>query len=466
MPDSEAFYLHLPISLQHVVCSIKGWQIKHTRFGYAFEEMLKEVELRSGWSKEQTQDYRDRRVRAFVHHCATNVPYYRSMFQDLQIDPRSIYGIVDLSQLPILKKQDVQEFPSKFTSETIPKKQCRRAHTSGTTGSGLHFATTHRAIHEQWAIWWRYRHWHGLTQDTWCGYFGGRSLVPLSQTRPPFWRLNIPGKQILFSAYHMRPETLDAYLEILRQRRPPWLHGYPSQLAYLAAYMLETGQGLGYEIKWITTGAENLLVQQAEIIEKAFAIQPIQHYGMAEGIANISMCEAGSLHVDEDYAAVEFVPNPDGQGFKVIGTNFTNLATPLLRYDVQDIVSLPDENEPCCCGKPGRIVSQIDGRQEDYIVLKNGAFLGRMDHIFKDMVNIREAQLYQRKPGEIFIRIVRANRYSEADERRLLHEFRKRVGENENVNIVYVHALERSKTGKLRFVLSELNTAHIDRNSV
>ncbi len=108
--------------------------------------------------------------------------------------------------------------------------------------------------------------------------------------------------------------------------------------------------------------------QQVEVMERAFGVRPIQHYGMAEAVANISECPRGSLHVDEDFACVEFV-GEDSQPH-VIGTNLSNYATPLLRYDAQDMVCVGDRR--CDCGLPGRVLESIDGRQEDYVVLKNG----------------------------------------------------------------------------------------------
>jgi phenylacetate-CoA ligase len=423
--------------------------------------LLREAESRTFWSVEQVQAYRDQRLRAFIRHCVSTVPFYRRRFQECGISPDDIQTLADLQRLPILTKEEVQDHYPELVSEAVPKRQQIIIHTSGTTGAGLRFATTLRAIQEQWAIWWRYRRWHGLQPGTWCGYFGGRSVVPLSQTRPPFWRYNIPGKQIMFSAYHMSPTNMGYYVDELRRRRPPWLHGYPSLLALLAAYILESSTDLGYKVRWVTTGAENLLPQQADVIERAFGVRPKQHYGMAEAVANFSECEYGALHVDEDFAAVEFIPNPDGPGFRVIGTNFTNLATPLLRYDVQDIVTVTDAE--CPCGRAGRVVASIDGRCEDYVILKNGARLGRMDHIFKDMVNIREAQIYQKTPGEIIIRVVRGSRYTETDERALLREARKRVGDDTEILIEYVDRLERSGAGKLRFVISDIEHGQLER---
>jgi phenylacetate-CoA ligase len=460
MYDREIFYLKLPILLQHATCSIEGWRIQRSRFGNRFQKLLQEAEERTFWTAEQVTAYRDERLRAFVRHCYHMVPFYRRRFQELGLVPDDIQTLEDLQKLPVLTKEEVQNNYPDLVSQAVPPKKQIITHTSGTTGGGLRFSTTLQSIQEQWAIWWRYRRWHGLQPGTWCGYFGGRSVAPLSQTRPPFWRYNFPGKQILFSAHHMSHDNLDAYIGELFRRQPLWLHGYPSLLALVAGHVLERGMDLDYRVRWITIGAENLLPQQIELIQQAFGVHPKQHYGIAEAVANISECDHGQLHVDEDFAAVEFIPNPHGPGYKVIGTNLTNPATPLLRYDVQDLVTLAEAT--CPCGRPGRIVASVDGRAEDYIVLRNGARLGRLDHIFKDLVNIREAQIYQKYPGEIIIRVVRGDGYSETDEVALLKETQKRLGSDTEICIDYVESLERSRTGKLRFVISEIPEGQLE----
>lgn len=188
----------------------------------------------------------------------------------------------------------------------------------------------------------------------------------------------------------------------------------------------------------------------------AFGIKPSQHYGQVEAVANFAECEFANLHVDEDFSAVEFVPiNGEDNEYRIIGTNFTNLATPLIRYDTGDVVSL--SGEKCGCGRPGRVVKDIDGRKEDYVVLKNGAKLGRMNHVFKDLVNIQEAQIYQRIPGQIEIRVVKGSNYCEKDENQLIYELRKRVGAETEIGINYINQLRRTERGNLRFVISDIN---------
>ena len=455
----EHLYAKLPIPLQNLICNLEGARIRRSRYGKAFPPLLEAYESRTFQSPEEAAFLRDERLRAFVVHCVETVPYYRDLFRKLKLRTEDIQTLEDLSKLPVLTKEKVQDHYSELLSEIVPERERVIAHTSGTTGGGLRFATTRHAIQEQWAVWWRYRRWHGIDIDTWCGYFGGRSVVPLSQQKPPFWRVNWPGKQILFSGYHMSPQNLGVYVAELRRRHLLWLHGYPSLLALLAAYIVDTRDKLDYQVRWLTVGAENMLPQQADLMERAFGLRPRQHYGLAEAVANISECENGCLHVDEDFSAVEFVRNSNGSGFKIIGTNFTNPATPLLRYDTQDLVEISDE--PCACGRPGRVISSIDGRQEDYVVLKNGAKIGRMDHVFKDLVNIREAQIYQRVPGEIIIRIVPGDKYANNDEEELLRQTRKRVGKDTGITLKYVDSLERSKTGKLRFVVSELKEGQL-----
>lgn len=452
--DAEAIYRRLPVSLQQAACSVEGLRALRAQRGGEFPLLLADAEARGALTTPEVQASRDARLRAFVRHCATTVPYYRRWFQDNKVAPEDIRGLEDLQLLPVLSKADVQSNVADFTSEAVPKRQRVQVHTSGTTGAGLRFATTPRAVREQFATWWRYRHWHGLRQGTWCGYFGGRSVVPPSQAKPPFWRYDLPGRRILFSGYHISPAHLDAYIDELRRRRPPWLHGYPSSLALLAAHIEERGLDLGYEMRWITTGSENLLAQQATLIAKAFGTEPIQHYGMAEAVANASQCEHGALHVDEDFAPVELLPIDGVEGaHRIVGTNVSNPATPLLRYDVGDTATLSDT--PCPCGRPGRTIASVDGRQEDYVVLANGARVGRLDHIFKDIVQVREAQIVQRKVGELCVRVVRGHGYDDAVERRIHREFSDRLGHDTTISFEYPAALDRSKTGKLRFVVAE-----------
>lgn len=449
----EQVFATLPIPLQQAACHFEGWRIATHRYGGRFSQLLAEVEGREQMSAADLYAWRDQRLKRFWQDAALKAKFYEP-FRDAGIE-----SLGSLAQLPVVNKAIVQQQPERFYSSTIPDRNRHWAHTSGTTGAGLRFPITRSAHQEQWATWWRYRRWHGIRLDTWCGYFGGRMIVPLEQPQPPYWRVNGPGRQILFSGSHMREDRLPAYVEELRRRRPPWLHGYPSLLSLLAEYLTARGIDLGYRIQWVTTGAENLALHQARQMERAFGVRPRQHYGMAEGVANISECEQGRLHVDEDFSAVEFLPAGEPGRFRVVGTNFANPAFPLVRYEIGDFVDLDERR--CPCGRAGRVVRQIDGRAEDYLQLPDGTRLGRLDHIFKDAIHVREAQIWQAQPTSMKLRIVRGPGYGAEDEQRLLAETRRRVGAQIEIEVEYLNSLPRTGTGKLRLVVNERPPARV-----
>lgn len=450
----ESVYERLPVALQGAAVSAAGWRQARRRYNAEFDALLAEAEVRSSWSDDRLFDYRDRRIQAFVAHAAATVPYYRRLFEELDVAPGEIRTVEDLARLPLLQKTDVRR-GREFLSEAVPPRVRLPVHTSGSTGTALVFASTPRAVQEQWATYWRYFRWHGIDRGTLCALFTGHRIVPLSQAEPPFWRESRPTRQIIFSPFHMSPGTLDAYLGELRRRRPPWLHGYPSLLGMLAAYMLGRGYDLGYQPRWVTVGAENVLPLHVETIERAFGVRPRQHYGMTEAIANVSECERGALHVDEDFAALELVPAGEGRA-SIVGTNFSNPATPLLRYEIHDL-AVP--GVACACGRPGRVIASIDGRAEDVLLQRNGAVLGVADEIFRDSAHVCEAQIRQERAGAVELRIVRGEGYTGADEQALLRAARSRLGEDMEVSVTYVDRLERTANGKLRFVVSTLSQA-------
>lgn len=437
-------YNYLPIWGQNLACYVEGRKIAKSRYGKLFWKKLHEYESRLKWSYDQKCDYRDEQLRKMVMHCYRTVPYYHNMFNERGINPESIRTIDDLNQLPVLTKEIVNKNPDQFLSCSIPRKRMLTGHTSGTTGAGFVFKTTQEAICDQWAVWWRYRRAIGIDFDDWCAQLGGRSVVPIKQAKPPFFRWNKPCHQMYFSTYHLSDRNFKYYIEEIEKNNIQWIHGYPSAINLLADYVVQNQKRIN--IKYVTTGAENLLESQKEKIRDAFGVEPFQHYGLSEGTANFSECRDHIMFVDEDFAAVEFLDSERGDKY-VIGTSLTNYAMPLIRYNTNDICEVKETRE-------GRFIISLDGRKEDYIVLSDGTKIGRLDHIFKDMVNVREAQFVQKNPGEAELRIVKGNAYTDKDEKKLKNEITLRL-KGIDISLIYVSAIQRTKNGKFRFVIAE-----------
>src|SRR5690606_11712837 len=96
-------------------------------------------------------------------------------------------------------------------------------------------------------------------------------------------------------------------------------------------------------------------------IEGFFKTKMYNQYASSEGAPFIFECEQGKLHLELQSGVFEVMdannnPSPSG---RLIVTSFTTEATPLIRYDIGDSISLESENISCNCGIHNPIVKEI-----------------------------------------------------------------------------------------------------------
>ncbi len=458
LPELERVYRAIPSAFaQNVLVSARGWQIQRSRYRTPeYRAMARAVAERWSLSGSGLREYQAQRLRAHLR-AAESSPFWRRRFQEYGVRPGAEDPFHELARLPVLTRPEVQEHAAGILNPTLPRRSLRRVHSSGTTGAGLVLWETPAAEFERWSVWWRYRRQFGVDHGVRCAVFGGFSIVPAGWKRPPFWRYNYPGRQLLLSAYHFGPGTARDYWRALSKWGAPWLQGYPSFMAIFAELCAAEGLPPLPGVRWITTAAENLLASQRARLERTFGVPVRQHYGLTEAVANISERLDGTLRVDEDFALVELVPVEGGSGeCRIVGTNWSNPAFPLLRYDSGDRATPADRTGDW------RAVRSIDGRREDYVVLPSGARVGRLDHIFKDLLEVREAQIYQASPDAVLFRVVKGAQYDARAERRLIDEARLRLGHEIDIRVEYVEEIPKGRTGKLRFVVSELAEGRLE----
>ncbi len=456
--DLTALYGAAPWWAQNLMCSAEGLRLRRQRFSGEFDERLERARIREGWTIAQRGARRIARLRAMLVHAERNVPYWRDAIRASGLVPARIGHASEIEALAITDKDLILREGDRMRATSLPHAEADaplRLQTSGTTGAGMRFVLSTGALREQWAVCWRYRMWHGLMPRTWCAQLGGRLIVPVDNREPPFWRMNFPGRQMLLSCYHLGPATGEQYLRAIAEHRIPWIHGYPSMVTVLADAAASSSIRLP-ALRWVTLASESVSAVQRERIERGFGVVPREHYAQTEAVANFSECPHGRLHVDEDYGYVEFVPHArtaDGtQMYRVVGTSLDNWHQPFLRYDTGDLVVLDDA--PCPCGRPGRIVREIDGRREDAILMRDGSIVGRADHIFKTLEFVREAQIRQRRPGHVALHVVPRGAWTPAHEAELLASARSRLADT-TIDIHVVESIPRTAGGKLRMVVRE-----------
>ena len=313
------------------------------------------------WSDKRRRDYQFRKIKKMLIDCAKDVPYYRSLFHELNFNPISDFNdLGDLKKIPILSKDFVKKNRGQFENKKHLHSSIK-FRTSGSTGTPFEiFVHKNQWVVEQGVIW---RHWK------WGGYkFRDplamvRSFVPTKEGK--LWKKNRVTNFVYFSPFHLNDENMAKYLDEMVIQNIVILRGYPSSISTLAKYVLRTGYAIP-NIKLVLTASEVLSEVDRELIESAFLAKVSNHYGLAEQIVMMGDCEKHEgLHNYDEYGYLELLDTDDPQIKRIVGTNLNNLTTPLIRYDTGDLAIVAEK--PCSCGRTLPTIKNIIGRKDAVI---------------------------------------------------------------------------------------------------
>ena len=456
-------YRQLPVWLQARACWLYGYKFSRRTYHKNFFEKLEWLLETEKWSAPEIEAYQNERLRKLIEEAYENVLYYRELMDRLNLRPSDIRTITDLPKLPLLKKEDIRNNPEKFISRKTNKRNLIFRHTSGTTGKSLHFYVNQETETLQYAIWWRHRNRFGMTNDSWHVNFRAQLIVPAEQDKPPFWRWVNPMRQVVINMQHFTSSRIGPIVDFLNENYFEFYTAYPSIIHIFAVTACENGLRLTNPPRVIFMGCENTLSYQKRFLEEFTGATITDQYGVAEGCGNVSKCEEGLYHEDFELGITECdepkLTADGGVTGKIIFTGLTCPDFPFIRYEVGDIGVWEDSKVNCRCGRQSRLMSRIEGREDDYVITPEGRRIMRFDYIFKDAQNCMEAQIVQEKLGAIKVYIVRRSAYTEKDEKFILKEIMKWISPALEVEFIYVPEIEREPNGKFRAVKSYLEIA-------
>lgn len=134
--------------------------------------------------------------------------------------------------------------------------------------------------------------------------------------------------------------------------------------------------------------AEVLEAQDRALIEQAFG-QVHEIYQATEGFLGAT-CERGVLHLNEEYlhVAPEWLDATQRRFVPVI-TDFTRTTQPIVRYRLDDILTLREGT--CGCGRVTLALESIEGRCDDLLQLPDES--GAPQPVFADLLSRALAQV-------------------------------------------------------------------------
>lgn len=418
-------------------------------------DLLKQSER---WSEDRLADYQMTKLRALLGHAARNVPYYRRLFREHGFDPESVRTPSDLGVLPLLDKETVRENLRDFLAENVKPGDRLYFTTGGTMGTPLgvynlkHAGGRERAfMFTQWArVGFRPRDLRAAL----------RGWAVKSRRH---WEYQVSERSYVFSNFHMTPENVTAYARVMREKRLPFLHSYPSAVIDFARHL----QALGQEpprFKAILASSENLYPGQREFIESFYGARLFSWYGHSENTILAGECEASNhYHIFPEYGVVE-VLTPDGSAAtaegemgELVGTSLDNFAMPLIRYRTDDwaVIGPPS----CACGRNYRLLKETRGRWHQEVLV------GKLDNLISvtalnvhsDIFDrVHQIQFYQSEKGKVELRIRRKPGYTDRDSQRILAALAEKMGDTMEIALSFPDEIPLLASGKFRLVIQEL----------
>lgn len=462
-PLLKRLYDLAPAGVQNALLSAFSARLERQRYRGRFAEFRALLEESQWWDMERMGTWQDERLRSIVRHAYDHTPYYRELFDRHGIRPERFAGREDLGRIPVLTRETVKARLKDLISRAYPPSKRIEGHTSGTTGSPLTMFYSSDMMTMNYAAFDRQYRWADARLEPGgdrIAMLRGNVVVPLQQSRPPFWRYNRRFNQMLLSSFHLHPDNMPAYFAALRDFAPRVLDGYPSSLYVVAKSLLNRGERL--PLHAVITSSETLYDFQREAIEEAFCCRVFDYYAAAERVIFSVECNRhNGHHLCEEYGITEILdeghaPVPAGSEGFIVGTTLHNEAMPLIRYQMSDRGAM--KTTACSCGRPLRLMEDVTTKAEDMLRLKDGRLIppSVLTHPFKPLDCIEASQLVQTEPDRLLIRLIPRPEYGEQHADHLRRELKARLGEDMRIDIELTERLPRTASGKFKWVISEV----------
>ena len=417
--------------------NITFWKIDFIKGGHIKKDLkdIKQIFNHSSFSslKEHQQSILDKLLTAAVSHSA-----YYSNYKNFK----------KLSDFPVVNKSIIKNNFNKITfnnekNDFIPVK------TSGSTGSPFKVYHTKRKKRRNTA--------DTLYFAELAGYTLGDKLLYLR-----LWAAYY--KKTKISSWLQNTEQLDVsdlkdnyikdlIIKLQKDKSAKGWIGYPSGFETICIYLDSiNAKPLNCNIKSIIAVAEGLNPKIKSKMQYYFNTATVSRYSNVEnGIIAQQMAGDDSFRINWGSYIVEIldlekdISAKSGEIGRIVITDLYNLATPMIRYDTGDIgafdynINTPDEIPK---------LKSIQGRKMDVLFKTNGDLLNPFTlHAYVyDFPEIKQLQFIQHEEKKYRIKINTSVKF--VNETLLIDKFKKDIGDDALIEIIYVNEIPSLKSGK------------------
>lgn len=382
------------------------------------------------------EEYRTKQLQTLLQHAHEHVPHYRP-FQGLELHSH-----------PILLKNTVQENRDSFISDAFDKSRLVTRSTSGSYGLPLVYSMTPQQISQNYA--------EIISFNRWAGYKLGMRFMFFYHLRKT--GLHVVSNQVVVDPTRLNDEWLGACVERLKKGDIRFIVSPPSALEALNIYCTLHNLSLrDARIVGVVTVSEPLDVTLQLQLEDLFGCPVLGRYAAEEQGVIAHQCTHRNYHLNPTRHIVEIVdihedkPVKLGEIGRIIVTNVSGLAMPLIRYDTGDLGSLGVQ---CPCGRKGHFFAELVGRQIEIVTDTQGGMIMpiAITGIIKRTPGVLQFQFAQHTSSDYEVKLRVIDGFS--NEGAMLVNFRKVLGADARIMTSYVQEITSLPSGKRPLVVN------------
>ena len=451
-------YNSLPPWLQSSAGTLFRAVPRSWRLGKKYPEFAKLAAAAESWDPEQIQEYQLKELRRVLHHASNHCPFYKKAFTRAAFRPENVHSVEDLAECPMLDKRQLIEHREELVSDEVPRRQRLYMTTGGSTGVPVGFYLQ-KGISRPKEQAFLERMWQR------AGYEPGMRLAVIrghttsTEATGRICQFDATRNWLLFSSSHLTAERLPEYLEALEKFKPDMLHAYPSSALQLAEYLEKQGQDLRLSLKAVLCGSERLTLPQKRLLQKVFNCRVYRWYGHSERVVLAGEGATSELfYFFPQYGLVEFGPTNSEGLCEVIGTSFHNLAMPLIRYRTGDYVRLADPRTDGSLEFPWPAAAEVAGREQEFLISTTNRRISLTAFNMHDdsFDGLYAVQFYQEQPGFAEFRYIPGPQFDRSRLPQIERAIRAKLGDDFQVELREVSAVEKTDRGKHRWLVSRL----------
>lgn len=410
----------------------------------------------------------DKKIIKILKHSYDTVPYYNELFKKNNLDVEKIETYEDFQQIPLLRKDDINEQKHNFVSGLYSVDKLHEEYTSGSTGEPVClYKSTADKINMGKAIWKIRNQRYGITaKDPYCRFHMVLSDENDESYVPPIIEED---KNVSMSLLHLTDTYIMEFYKLLKKNEVKWIFGMPSALFIIAEFITKNQLPPIESIKYIELSGEYRTELMKQRIAQAFDCDVADFYGLRETYGAAISCKSGKLHCVDSNVFLEVLDEngkvlPDGEEGLIYITSVNNFAMPLIRYATGDRGRLY-RNVECECGECGNILDLSSTRTVDYIEYEDGnkinsavvyCALVEVNKVLGDV--IVQFQIRQKSFTDFLVKIKLLDQDVSIEQiKEIFEEYVTKFGMRKvNWNYEIVESIESSsKSGKLKYFIKE-----------